>query len=157
MGHPVDKQQLLSRFCFFSLQPETSLFGKLRAVQNRTTHSLWALNCWGPTHAHTQSYKMAALTKLFSLTQRMLMGLITTLSVRQLQLLLTQLEKQKKRFSKSSGEIWEQTNPFIYWWFLTNFSIFMQELNSKLIMKKIDFCLTFHPKFLHIRFQICCF
>lgn len=56
----------------FSLQPETNLFGKLRAVQNGTTHSLRAFNCWGQadTHshtlAHTLSHKMAALTKISS-------------------------------------------------------------------------------------------
>lgn len=56
----------------FSLQPETNLFGKLRAVQNGTTHSLRAFNCWGQadTHSHTLartlSHKMAALTKISS-------------------------------------------------------------------------------------------
>lgn len=54
----------------FSLQPETNLSGKLRAVQHGTTHSLQAFNCWGQadTHSHTltHSHKMAALTKISS-------------------------------------------------------------------------------------------
>lgn len=54
----------------FSLQPETNLFGKLRAVQTGTTHSLRAFNCWGQADTHsntlTHSHKMAALTKISS-------------------------------------------------------------------------------------------
>lgn len=63
----------------FSLQPETNLFGKLRAVQKETTHTVSrALNCWGQagrhthslaytharSHKHTLLHKMAALTKI---------------------------------------------------------------------------------------------
>lgn len=53
-----------------SLQPETNLFGKLRAVQNRTTHTASEPSTAGgwlshtPTHTHT--HKMAALTKISS-------------------------------------------------------------------------------------------
>lgn len=54
----------------FSLQPETNLFGKLRAVQTETTHSVRAFNCWGQADTHsntlTHSHKMAALTKISS-------------------------------------------------------------------------------------------
>ena len=75
--HPRSAENTSSRpRSAFSLQPETNLFGKLRAVQNGTTHSLRAFNCWGQadththTHshtlAHTLSHKMAALTKISS-------------------------------------------------------------------------------------------
>lgn len=52
----------------FSLQPETNLFGKLRAVQNGTTHSqLLGAGRQTHTHAHSHtSHKMAAFTKISS-------------------------------------------------------------------------------------------
>lgn len=70
------------RFCphsAFFLQPETNLFGKLRAVQNGTTHSLRAVRgshstAGGrQTHTHSHTHKMAALTKFpFSKTSHKL-------------------------------------------------------------------------------------
>lgn len=82
-----------SRACSaFSLQPETNLFGKLRAVQKETTHTVSrALNCWGQagrqthtriyTHTHAHSRTLAqngGFDENFPLPRKLLMNLITT-------------------------------------------------------------------------------
>lgn len=66
----------------FSLQPETNLFGKLRAVQEGTTHTVSEHSTAGGrqthTHAHTHTLTKWRLWQKFPLPQKLLMNLITT-------------------------------------------------------------------------------